>query len=328
LKSIIRTIYGSPDVLELRDIDRPTPKENQVLVRVHAASVNPLDWHILRGTPILIRLMGFGLFKPKSQILGADIAGRVEAVGTNVTKFKIGDEVFGAGIGGYAEYACMRDDKIVSKPANLTFDQAAAVPVAGLTALQGLRDHGKIRSGQDVLINGASGGVGTFAVQIAKAYGARVTGVCSTKNLEMVQSIGADEVIDYTKEEFWKSGKKYDLIVDTAAFQSIRESLRALTPTGTYVLAGGGSMSTPGILLSLILNPLISLIEKRRLVTFIASVKQADLVVLRELLEAGKIVPVIDQTFTLSEVPDAIRYVEKGHARGKVIITVDHDNVT
>ncbi len=207
MKAIVRTKYGSPDVLELREIDKPIQKDNQVLVKVCAASVNPLDWHLLRGEPFLIRLMGFGIFTPKQQLLGTDIAGRIEAVGKDVTKFKVGDAVFGAGTAGFAECACIREDKLVSKPANLTFEQCAAVPVAGITALQGLRDHGKIQSGQNVLINGASGGVGTFAVQIAKAFGAQVTGVCSTKNLEMVRSIGADHVIDYTKEAFWKSGK-------------------------------------------------------------------------------------------------------------------------
>ncbi len=298
------------------------------MVKIHAASVNPLDWHLLRGEPFLIRLMGFGVFTPKQQVLGADIAGRVEAIGKDVTQFKVGDEVFGAAMGGFAEYACFRQDRLVLKPATMTFEQAAAVPVAGITALQGLRDHGKIQSGQNVLINGASGGVGTFAVQIAKAFGAHVTGVSSTKNLEMVRSIGADHVIDYTKEAFWKSGKQYDLILDNAAFQSIRESLRALTPTGTYVLVGGDSSSTLSILLSLAANPLISLIERRKLVSFMARVNQADLAFISELMATGKVVPVIGQKYSLSEVPEAIRYVEKGHTRGKVIVTVDHEKET
>lgn len=326
MKAIVRTKYGSPDVLELREIDKPRPKDNQVLVKIHAASVNPLDWHLLRGDPFLIRLMGFGLFKPKQQVLGADIAGRIEAVGKDVTKFKVGDAVFGAGSAGFAEYACVREDKLVSKPADLTFEQCAAVPVAGITALQGLRDYGKIQSGQSVLINGASGGVGTFAVQIAKAFGAHVTGVCSTKNLEMVTSIGADHMIDYTKEDFWKSGKQYDLILDNAAFQSIRESLRALTPSGIYVMVGGDSSSSASIVLSLVVNPVIAWIAKRKLVSFMARIKQSDLEFLKELLESGKIVPVIEQKFPLSEAPESIRYVEKGHTRGKVIVTVDHDN--
>ena len=321
MKAIVRTEYGSPDILELKDIARPVPMDNQVLLRVHAASVNPLDWHILRGIPFLVRLMGFGLLRPKHQILGADISGLVEAVGANVTQFKVGDEVYGSGMGGFAEYTCVREDKLVLKPAAMTFEQAAAVPVAGLTALQGLRDHGQIQPGQKVLINGASGGVGTFAVQIAKALGAHVTGVCSGPNLEMVRSLGADNMIDYTKEGFWRSEKEYDLIIDNAAFYSIRKTLRALKPTGVYVLIGGSS-STVSLLKSLILNPLISRIMGRKLVSFMASMNQPDMAVLRELLEAGKVVPVIDRKYSLSEVPQAIRYVEEGHTRGKVVITV------
>jgi NADPH:quinone reductase-like Zn-dependent oxidoreductase len=317
----MRTKYGSPDILELLEINKPDPMDNQVLVRVHAAAVNPLDWHILRGEPFLVRLMGFGLLKPKHQILGADMAGRVEVVGKNVIQFKSGDEVFGSSMGGFAEYACVREDKLVLKPAAITFEQAAAVPVAGITALQALRDHGRIQAGHCVLINGASGGVGTFAVQIAKALGAHVTGVCSERNLEMVRSIGADHVIDYTKEEFWRSGKKYDLILDNAAFQSIRKSLHALKPNGVYVLVGGSS-STASILQSLILNPLLSKIKGRKVVSFMANVNQPDLAVLKELLEAGKVVPVIDRKCSLGEVPQAIRYVEEGHTRGKVVITV------
>lgn len=321
MKAIVRTKFGSPDILELKDVEKPIPKDDQVLIQVHAASVNPLDWHLLRGEPFLVRVMGYGLLKPKHRILGADIAGRVEAVGRNVTQFKVGDEVFGASMGGFAEYACFNENRIVLKPAAVTFEQAAAVPVAGLTALQGLRDHGQIQPGQHVLINGASGGVGTFAVQIAKALGAHVTGVCSTRNLDMVRSIGAEHVIDYTKEEFWRNGKQYDLILDNAAYHSIRKSLRALTPTGAYVLVGG-STSTASILLSLILNPLVSRIEGRKLVTFMARVNQKDLALLKELLEAGKVVPVIDRKYSLRETPQAIQYVEVGHARGKVIIAV------
>ena len=321
MKAIVRTKYGSPDVLELLEIDKPDLLNNQVLVRVHAASVNPFDWHVLRGEPFLVRLMGFGLLKPKHYILGADMAGRVEAVGKDVIQFKAGDEVFGSSMGVFAEYACVHEDKLVLKPTAMTFEQAATVPVAGITALQALRDYGRLQSGQQVLINGASGGVGTFAVQIAKALGAHVTGVCSGRNVEMVRSIGADRVIDYTKECFWRSGKEYDLIVDNAAFHSIRKPLRALKPTGVYVMVGG-STSTASILLSLILNPLISRIKGRRLVSFMASVKKSDLTFLKELLETGKIVPVIDRKYSLGETPEAIRYVEKGHARGKVVINV------
>jgi NADPH:quinone reductase-like Zn-dependent oxidoreductase len=321
VKAILRTTYGSADILKLKEMDKPVPRDHELLVKVCAAAVNPLDWHILRGEPFLVRLMGFGLLRPKHQILGADMAGRVEAVGANVTQFKVGDEVFGSGMGGFAEYACVSEDKLVLKPTAMTFEQAAAVPVAGITALQALRDHGRLQSGQQVLINGASGGVGTFAVQIARALGAHVTGVCSGRNVEMVRSIGADHVIDYTKEHFWQSGKEYDLIVDNAAFHSIRKPLRALKATGVYVLVGG-STSTASILQSLILNPLISRIEGRRLVSFIASLKQPDLAFLKELLEAGKIVPVIDRKYSLSDTPQAIRYVEEGHARGKVVINV------
>jgi len=322
MKAIFRTTYGSADILELREIDKPVPKDNELLLKVHAASVNPLDWHILRGEPFLVRLMGFGLLKPKHQILGADMAGRIEAIGKDVTLFKVGDEVFGSSMGGFAEYARIRENQAAAKPATMTFEQAAAVPVAGLTALQALRDHGRIQEGQHVLINGASGGVGTFAVQIAKVLGAQVTGVCSGRNLEMVRSIGADNVIDYTKEDFWVSGKQYDLIIDNAAFYSIRKPLRVLKANGVYVGVGGSS-STASFLQSLIFNPIIAKMNGKRVVSFIANVNQADLIFMKELLEAGKVVPVIDRKYPLSETPEAIRYVEKGHARGKVVITLD-----
>ena len=321
MKAICRTEYGSADILELTEIEEPVPKDNGLLLKVFAAAVNPLDWHVLRGEPFLVRLMGFGLLKPKHQILGADMAGRVEAIGKNVTQFKVGDEVFGSSMGGFAKYACLSENTAAHKPASLTFEQAAAVPVAGITALQALRDHGRLQSGQQVLINGASGGVGTFAVQIAKALGAHVTGVCSGRNVEMVRSIGADHVIDYSKEDFWLGGKEYDLIVDNAVFQSIRKPLRVLKATGIYVGVGGSS-STLSILQSLIVNPLIARMKGRKVVSFMANVNQADLVFIKELLEAGTVVPVIDRKYPLSETPEAIRYVEKGHARGKVVITV------
>ena len=321
MKAIIRTKYGSPDVLQLRETDKPTPSDNQVLVKVQAAAVNPLDWHILRGEPFLVRLMGFGLLNPKHQILGADVAGRVEAVGKDVVQFHVGDEVFGSGMGGFAEYACFREDKLEFKSTAMTFEQVAAVPIAGITALQALRDHGQLQAGQHVLINGASGGVGTFAVQIAKALGAHVTGVCSGRNVEMVRSIGAEHVIDYTKECFWQSGKEYDLIVDNAAFHSIPKALRVLKPSGIYVLVGGSS-STASILKSLVLNPLIAKMKGRKVVSFIANVKKSDLTRLKEFLEAGNIVPVIGRKYSLSDTPQAIRYVEEGHAQGKVIINV------
>jgi NADPH:quinone reductase-like Zn-dependent oxidoreductase len=317
----LRTAYGSADVLELREVDTPVPKDDEILLKVRAAAVNPLDWHVLRGEPFLVRLMGFGLFKPKHQILGADMAGRAEALGRSVTQFKVGDGVFGSRLGGFAEYACIRENQAAPKPEAMSFEQAAAVPIAGLTALQALRDHGRIKEGHQVLINGASGGVGTFAVQIAKAFGAEVTGVCSGRNVEMVRSLGADKVIDYTREDYWADGGQYDLIVDTAAFYSIRKPLRVLKPTGVYVGVGGSS-STVSVLQSLIFNPLIAKIKGRRVVTFIEKENQADLVFMKELFEAGKVVPVIDRTYSLSETPQAIRYVEDGHARGKVVITI------
>jgi NADPH:quinone reductase-like Zn-dependent oxidoreductase len=321
MKAILRNTYGSADILELREVDKPSPKDNEMLLKVCAASVNPLDWHVLRGDPFLVRLMGFGLLKPKHLILGADMAGRIEEVGKNVTQFKVGDEVFGSGMGGFAEYACLREVRATLKPAAMTFEQAAAVPIAGLTALQALRDHGHVQAGQHVLINGASGGVGTFAVQIAKALGARVTGVCSGKNSEMVQSIGADEVIDYTKENYWLSGKEYDLIVDNAVFQSIHKPLRVLKARGKYV-AVGGSSSSLGVLLSLITNPLIAMMKGKEIASFIANINRADLDFMKGLLESGKVVPVIDRKYSLSEIPQAIKYVEEGHARGKVVITI------
>jgi NADPH:quinone reductase-like Zn-dependent oxidoreductase len=321
MKAIFRTTYGSADILELREIDKPVPKDDELLLKVHAASVNPLDWHILRGKPFLVRLMGFGLLKPKHKILGADMAGRVEAVGKDVSLFNVGDEVFGSSMGGFAEYTCIRESRVALKPAAMTFEQAAAVPIAGLTALQALRDHGRIRKGQHVLINGASGGVGTFAVQIAKALGAHVTGVCSGKNVDMVRSIGADYVIDYTEEDFWMSGKEYDLIIDNAAFYSIRKPLRVLKANGIYVGVGGSS-STPGVLQSLIFNPIIAKMKGRRVVSFIANVNQADLVFMKELLKAGKVLPVIERKYSFAETPQAIRYVEDGHTRGKVVISV------
>jgi len=321
MKAIFRDTYGSADILELREIDKPVPNDDQLLLKVHAASVNPLDWHVLRGEPFLVRLMGFGLLKPKHQVLGADMAGRVEAVGKDVTRFKVGDEVFGSSLGGFAEYARIRESQATLKPATVTFEQAAAVPVASLTALQALRNQGRIQNGQHVLINGASGGVGTFAVQIARAFGAHVTGVCSGKNVEMVRSIGADEVIDYTKEDYWLGGKQYDLIVDNAAFQSIHKPLRVLKPGGTYVGVGGASSSL-SILSSLILNPLIAKIKGKQVRSFMSNMNQADLGFVSELLERGKVVPVIDRQYSLSDTPQAIRYVEEGHARGKVVITI------
>lgn len=321
MKAIFRAVYGSPDILELKEVDRPVPNENGLLPKVHAAAVNPMDWHILRGEPFLIRFMGFGLLKPRHHILGTDMAGQIEAVGKNVNRFKVGDEVFGSGIGGFAEYACIREDQAALKPVNLTYEQAAAVPVAGLTALQALRDHGRLQEGQHILINGASGGVGTFAVQIAKTLGAQVTGVCSGRNAEMVRSIGADNIIDYTKEDFCLNVKRYDLILDNVGSQPIGRTLQVLKANGIYVRVGGSS-STAGVLYSMISNPLIAKMKGRKAVSFIANVNKVDLAYIKELLEGGKIIPVIDKEYSLDEAPESIRYVEGGHARGKVIITI------
>lgn len=321
MQAICRSKYGPADVLTLREVERPVPKDNEVRIKVQAASVNPLDWHLLRGDPVLVRLMGYGVFKPKHAILGADMAGTVEAVGRDVTQFKTGDAVFGAAMGAFAEYACIRADRAVRKPADITFEQAAAVPVAGLTALQALRNKGRIQAGQHVLINGASGGVGSFAVQIAKHLGAHVTGVCSSGNLELVRSLGADRVIDYTKEDYWMQDQTYDLIVDNAAFESISKPLSVLKKSGRYVGVGGTS-STSAVLLSLITNPIIAMVKGRKVVGFIANINQEDLAFMSDLLESGEVASVIDRRYPLGEVPDAIRYVETGHARGKVIIQI------
>jgi NADPH:quinone reductase-like Zn-dependent oxidoreductase len=330
MKAIRYARYGSPDVLELQDIDLPLVDDEDILVRVRAAAVNPLDFHFLRGTPYLIRTMA-GLSRPKANGLGADMAGQVEAVGRKVTRFQPGDEVFGSRDlgarqrgGAFAEYFSVHQDgTVVPKPANVTFEEAAAVPVAGFTALQALRDKGKVQSGQKVLVNGAGGGVGTFAVQLAKAYGAEVTGVCSTGKVELVRSIGADRVVDYTRDDFTGAGQRYDLVVDTAGGHSLAEIRRALTPKGTLVVVGGplkdlwlGPLFDPVKLL--VLSPFVS----QRLSPMLARNSRDDLAVLRELIEAGKVTPVIDRTYPLSEVPEAIRYLEEGHARGKVVITV------
>jgi len=320
MKAIVYEKYGAPDVLQLKEVEKPTTTENEVLIKVLAASVNYSDWVMLRGRPFLIRLMGSGLFKPKTKILGADIAGKVEAVGVNAKQFQAGDEVFGdisaCGWGGFAEYVSIPENAVVLKPANLAFEAAAAVPQAALVALQGLRDHGQIHQGQKVLINGASGGIGTFAVQIAKSFGAEVTGVCSTRNLDIVRSIGADQVIDYTKEDFTQNGLRYDLILDIAAYRSISDYERALSSKGIYVLAGGS--------LARIIQASMTRSEKIR--TFNEIPNQKDLVFLKDLLESGKVVPVIDKLCSLSEVPDAVRYYGEGHSRGKVVITVEHND--
>ena len=324
MKAIVYTKYGPPEVLQLTEVEKPTPKENQVLVKIHAASANALDWRRFTMPPILIRLMEGGLLKPKDPKLGVDIAGTVEAVGSNVTEFKPGDEVFGVAPGAFAEYACNGASKFVLKPANLSFEAAAAVPVAAFTALQGLRDKGQIQPGQKVLIYGASGGVGTFAVQIAKSFGAEVTGVCSTRNLDMVRSIGADHVIDYTQEDFTQSGQRYDLILAVNGYHPILDYRRALSTKGICVVAGG---STAQIFQAMLLGPLVSRIGRKQIgFQGIATSPKKDLLVIKELLEAGKVVPVIDRCYPLSETAEAIRYLVEEHARGKVIITVEHNN--
>ncbi len=329
MKAIVYTKYGPPDVLQLKEIAKPIPKDNEVLIKIHAVSLNAKDWRLMRAKPFIARLMGAGLLKPKQQILGMDVAGQVEAVGSNVNQFQPGDEVYGdltpCGMGGFAEYVCATEDALVLKPASITFEEAAAVPLAAVSALQGLRDNGKIQPGQKVLINGAGGGVGTFAVQIAKSFGAEVTGVCSTRNLDMVRSIGADHVIDYTKEDFTKSGQRYDLILAVNGYHPIFDFKRALSPEGIYVMIGG---SNAQMFQAMLLGPWISMIGSKKMGILIAKANKDDLAVLNELLEAGKVKPVIDRRYPLSEVAEAIRYLEEGHAQGKVIITVEHNSKT
>jgi NADPH:quinone reductase-like Zn-dependent oxidoreductase len=323
MKAIVYTEYGPPEVLHLKEVDKPTPRDTEVLIKIHASSANPADWHLMRAEPFLARFEN-GLLKPKNTKLGADVAGRVEEVGRNATQFQAGDQVFGSmplnELGGFAEYVCAHEDALALKPARLTFEQAAAVPLAAFTALQGLRDKGQIQPGQKVLINGASGGVGTFAVQIAKSYGTEVTGVCSTRNLDLVRSIGADHVIDYTKEDFTQNGQRYDLIFDAVGNRSVSDYRRALSPNGICAVAGFTSLSR--------LFQVMFLGGKQVGLMETAKANKKDLLFIRELLEAGKVVPVIDRAYPLSEVPEAIRYLEGGHARGKVVITVDHTDKT
>ena len=322
MKAIVYTEYGSPDALQFKDIEKPTPIDDEVLVKIYAASVNAADIHLLRADPFLVRLTS-GLLKPKNEILGADIAGRVEAVGSNVKQFKPGDEVFGdiSGCrwGGFAEFVCARENALVLKPANISFEEAAAVPMAAVTALQGLRNKGQIHSGEKVLINGASGGVGTFAVQIAKSFGAEVTGVCSTGKVEMVCSIGADQVIDYTQEDFTQDGQRYDLILAANGYHSISDYKRVLTPKGTYVMTGGSGLQMSQAMLQ---GPWISMSGSQKMGNLLAKPNHADLTFMKELLEAGKVKPVIDRRYPLSEVPQALRYLEEGHAQGKVVINI------
>jgi NADPH:quinone reductase-like Zn-dependent oxidoreductase len=331
MKAIVYCDYGLGN-LKLEDVEKPVPNDDQVLVKVRAASVNPYDWHFVEGTPKIMRMMGVGLRKPKDTRLGVDFAGTVEAVGKNVTQFKPGDEVFGGRGGAFAEYVCPRAGRAIAlKPANISFEQAASVNIAGITALQAVRDKGKVQPGQKVLINGASGGVGTFAVQIAKSFSADVTGVCSTRNVDLVRSLGAGHVIDYTKEDFAKSEQRYDVILDNVPNHSLSEIRRVLNPNGKYVLIGGGGPNDNRwigpfgrVIQTLVLSPFIN----QKMGMMMADANQKDLTVLADMMQAGKLKPVIDRTYKLTEVPEAIRYVEQGHARGKVIITLDRNNET
>ena len=323
MKAIVYRCYGSPEVLEYADVEKPTPAEDEVLVKVHAASVNPLDWHYMRGSPYIMRLES-GLGAPNDESMGVDFAGTVEAIGKNVKRFKPGDEVFGGRSGAFAEYVTVREDRaLVLKPTNMTFAQAASVVIGGITALQALRDKGKIEPGQKVLINGASGGVGTFTVQIAKSFGAEVTGVCSTRNVDLVRSIGADHVIDYTQEDYTRNGQRYDLIIDNVGNHSLSANRRVLTPDGTLVIVGGPKGNWLGPLMGPIQALMLSPFMGQEFVTIMAELRKDDLAILSDLMQAGKVTPVIDRRYRLSEVPAAIRYLEEGHAQGKVVIDLD-----
>ena len=325
MKAIVYTKYGSPDVLQLKDVEQPTPKDDEVLIKIRAASVNAYDWHFLTADIFLIRLMGGGLLKPKDSRLGADVAGRIETVGRNVKQFQPGDEVFGMVKGGFAEYASAPQSALWLKPVNTSFDEAAAIPMAAITALQGLRDEGHIQAGQKVLINGASGGVGTFAVQIAKSFDTEVTAVCSTRNLEQARSIGADHVIDYTKEDFTKNGQQYDLVFAANGYHSLSDYKRALTPKGIYVMAGG---TMAQIFQSMLMGSMMSETGGRKMGGVSAKQSQNDLVSIKELFEAGKVKSVIDRRYPLSEAAEALRYLGEGHARGKIVITLENSDKT
>ena len=324
MKAIVQDRYGSPDNLKFEEVEKPTPADNEVLVRVHAASVNALDWHVMRGDPYLARLsIGFG--GPRAKSRGRDLAGVVEAVGRNVSRLRPGDEVFGEADGAFAEYACARDTMVDSKPANLTFEQAAAVPLAGNTALMGVRDQARLQPGQRILINGASGGVGLYAVQIAKALGAEVTGVCSTRNVELVRTAGADHVADYARDDFTRDGQRYDVVFDLVGNHSLTDLRRALTPEGTLILSGGGVFtggSFFGPMGLMLRGQAMSRFVRQRLVILQVAQSKENLAALREFAEAGKLTPTIDRTYPLSEAAEAIRYLEHEHARAKVVITV------
>jgi NADPH:quinone reductase-like Zn-dependent oxidoreductase len=322
MQAIVQDAYGPPDVLELREIDRPVPKDNEVLVRVHAAGLDPGVWHLMTGLPYLVRL-AFGPRRPKAPVRGTDVAGRVEAVGGKLTGVRPGDAVFGTCMGAFAEFACAREDRVAPKPANLSFEQAATVPVSACAALHALRDQGRVRPGQHVLVIGAAGGVGTFAVQLAKAFGAEVTGVCSTTKADLVRSLGADHVVDYTRDDLADGERRYELVLDIAGSRPLSQLRRALTPKGTLVIVGGEGGGrwfggTDRLLRALLLSPFVG----QRLRGLFSTERREDLETLRELIEAGKVTPVVDRTYPLREVPEAIRRLEQGHARGKVAITV------
>jgi NADPH:quinone reductase-like Zn-dependent oxidoreductase len=324
MKAILHTKYGPPELLEFKEVEKPAPNAHQVLVKVHAASINAGDYRVMRANPSFIRLMGMGFRRPKDPRFGSDVAGTVEAVGENVTQFRPGEAVFGCAAGAFAEYALARESYLAPRPPARSFEEAASVPVAALTALQGLRDAGRIQPGQKVLIQGASGGVGMFAVQLAKIFGAEVTAVCSTRNLDMVRSMGADHVLDYTKEDFTRKAQRYDLIYAANGYHSLSAYKRALTPQGTYICAGG---TMPQFFQAMLLGSLLSQKGGKKLGSMgIAKVIQKDLIYLGELLESGKIIPIIDRCYLLREVPEAIRYIEEKHAQGKVVITVSQSD--
>lgn len=323
MKAIVQDRYGSADVLELREVEKPGCGDGDVLLRVHAAGVDPGVWHLMTGLPYLVRLMGFGFSRPKNSVRGRDVAGIVEAVGKDVTQLKPGDAVFGICEGSFAEYASAKADRFVLKPTNISFEQAAALPISGATALNGLRDVGNVQAGQRVLVIGAAGGVGSYAVQLAKAFGALVTGVCSTSKVQLVRALGADEVIDYTREAFLDGARHFDLILDTAGRRPVSQLRRALTPQGTLVMVGGeGGDRFLGGFQRQILAPLGSLFSKQKLTGLMFEERQQDLLTLKDLTEAGKLTPTIDRTFPLAAVADAIRYLERGHARGKVVVGI------
>jgi NADPH:quinone reductase-like Zn-dependent oxidoreductase len=324
MKAIVQDVYGPPEMLSLREIDRPAVGDDDVLIRVHAGGLDQGVWHVMAGMPYMVRLMGFGLRAPKTPVPGSDVAGTVEAVGRNVTGFTPGEEVFGIGAGTFAEYTLAREDKLARRPANITFEQAAAVPVSGMTALQALRETGRVRPGQNVLVIGAGGGVGIFAVQLAKTFGARVTGVCSAGKAELVRSLGADDVIDYTREDFAERPQRYDVIVDTAGNRSLAQLRRALAPKGALAIVGGewGNRWTGGFGRQILRAPVLSLFVGQRLRPVMTKERSADLDVLRGYIESGDVTPAVDRTFPLAQVPDAIRYLRSGMVRGKVIITV------